>query len=234
MKWLHDQDYATLFNGSQAIEKYLVPNWKIMAFSIDPFKAPRYRCSARVEKITMSHETNVVVFEGSLSIEDCYFKRKLIVEYCGIATSSIHWYQIIPEHSADELKRFMDMVKPGKNLKIELSERTIDDVLDSLNQKTGGKVTMGEFFKLLSIYAESIEDAAQSIDGIFKILHETSNRLEQNDSNKKDAEKLVEDLYDLQYKAANLLKESNAILVQIMNLYSRLASVNVEAKKITA
>ncbi|MEJ5230389.1 MAG: hypothetical protein WHT65_10350 [Pseudothermotoga sp.] len=234
LKWLHDKDYAILFNGFQAIEKYLMPNWKVVAFSIDPFDPPRYRITANVEKIAISYENNVVVFEGWLSIRDRHFKKRLTVEYRGMATSNTYRHQIVPKHSVDELRRFMDMVKPGKNLKIELSERTIEDVQETLNQKTGGNAVMGEFFKLLSIYAESIENAAQSIDGIFKILQESSNKLEQNDSNQKDVEKLIEDLYDLQYKAANLLKESNTTLVQIMNLYSRLASMNVDDRKITA
>lgn len=232
--WLHDNDFARLFNDLQMIDKYRAPAWKITLNFFEPFTSDRYRVTAKIEQIEIVKEKYLVIFEGWLSIKDTLLKRNLIVECFGFADATLSGYQLIAKHTPKELSQLMEVVEPGKALKIENVEEDIKEVLEDLSetQMKGGKFTMGEFFKLLGMYAESIQNAGQSMDLMLKILQERIKMVEQN--SEEYASQLFEDLYNLQYRGMDLLKQSDILLVQIMNLCSKLSNSNVTENKMTA
>ncbi|WP_041081252.1 hypothetical protein [Thermotoga profunda] len=235
LAWLHDQNLAKFFNDRAAIDKYRVPDWKITLDSFESFTADRYKIIVRVEKIEIIYEKRLVIFEGSISIKDNLLKRKLIVRCFGFVNPNSRSYEIIADHTPDELSQFMDIVKPGKNLKIKVVEETIKDILENFDQlqTKGGENMMNDFFKLLNMYAESIQNAGHSADLMFKILQERIKMIEQNES-KEYANQLFENLYDLQYKGIDLVKQSENLLIQIMNMCSKLYNNNVKENQMTA
>lgn len=234
LTWLYERDFLTLFNCGKKLERTLIPVWKIKFAFIEPFTSPRYETTVDIEQVDIIYEHSIVNFEGWICIKDKLLKRKLIVRGLGVADSISHGYIVVAKHSEEELSCFINMITAGKALKIESVKETVKDISENLSeiQKIGWEDMMGEFFKILSMYTESVQNMAHSMELILNILQERIKLLEQN--SQKDAEQFLENIYDLQLKGADIFKQSNNLLMQVMAMYSKLSEIVVQENKITA
>ncbi|MGJ8455790.1 hypothetical protein ACSFC1_10870 [Pseudothermotoga sp. U03pept] len=131
-KWLHDNDFFTLFNGRKMKNDHSVLSWRIDIEGVGRFLGRRYKSVIDVDKIEINRDLRMVSYEGWLSVKDLLFKKKLIVRCSGFANSVFHLYEVITNHTEDELYQLMNMTAPGKVLKVELMEQTIDDLAEEL------------------------------------------------------------------------------------------------------
>jgi|GEM_PF-6944966 len=132
LKWLHDNDFLKLFNGCKTADNRSVLSWRIDVEGMGPFASERYKCVMDVDKIQINQDLGMVNYEGWLSVKDLLFKKKLMVRCFGLASSALHMYEVFLQHTDEELYKLMDMITPGKVMKVELMEQKIDDVVEQL------------------------------------------------------------------------------------------------------
>lgn len=85
---------------------------------------------------------------------------------------------------------------------------------------------MGELFKVLSVYTESIQNAVQTLGSFLTAVRERMKALNDRFDEKtlQQLEEIMDVLSDLEFKNADLANRANILVVEILDTFLKLHS----------
>lgn len=90
-----------------------------------------------------------------------------------------------------------------------------------------------EFFKLVSMYADSIQNAVQSVNLMISILQKATENLE-TASSVQETKEFSDIIYELHFKGSELFKQSDELLTALLAMYLRLSQIPAKENRQSA